>query len=86
VLAQSGPERGRIMAELGRAGVPTTIYYGKPLHLQTALADLGYREGDFPVSEDVSSRIFSLPMSPYLTPEDQARVLEALHSARPLAA
>jgi dTDP-4-amino-4,6-dideoxygalactose transaminase len=80
VLAPSGEERARTMEELRRAGVPTMIYYGKPLHLQTALADLGYREGDFPVSEDASARIFSLPMSPYLTEGDQARVLEALHA------
>jgi UDP-2-acetamido-2-deoxy-ribo-hexuluronate aminotransferase len=81
VLAPSGEERTRIMAELKQAGVPTVIYYAKPLHLQTALAELGYGEGDFPISEDVSGRIFSLPMSPYLTSGDQARVLEALHSA-----
>ena len=80
VLAESGAERSRIMAELGRAGIPTMIYYAKPLHLQTALSDLGYRQGDFPISEDVSGRIFSLPMSPYLTEEDQTRVLDTLHS------
>jgi dTDP-4-amino-4,6-dideoxygalactose transaminase len=81
VLAENGAERTRLMAELREAGVPTMIYYGKPLHLQTALAHLGHKEGDFPVSEDASSRVFSLPMSPYLTEQDQDRVLEALHGA-----
>ena len=80
VLARSGEERTRVMAELKKAGVPTTIYYARPLHLQTALADLGHKEGDFPVSEDASSRVFSLPMSPYLTPADQDRVIEALQA------
>lgn len=79
VLVPAAADRARVMAELGKAGVPTMIYYAKPLHLQSALADLGGRPGDFPVSENASSRVFSLPMSPYLTDEDQSRVLEALH-------
>ncbi|HEX8525602.1 DegT/DnrJ/EryC1/StrS family aminotransferase [Allosphingosinicella sp.] len=80
VLAPDEAERGRIMAELASAGIPTMIYYGKPMHLQTAIADLGHRAGEFPVAEDSARRIFSLPMGPYLSPEDQDRVLDALHS------
>jgi len=86
VLAPSGAERTRLMADLREAAVPAMIYYARPLHLQTALAYLGHREGDFPVSEDVSSRIFSLPMSPYLGTSDQDRVLELLHAAEVQAA
>ena len=47
-----------------------SIYYPKPLHLQTAFAYLGYKEGDMPISEDCSGRIFSLPMHPYLRQEE----------------
>ena len=86
VLAPDSADRARIMAELAGSGIPTMIYYARPLHLQTALADLGYGEGDFPVAEDVSSRIFSLPMSPYLTVADQERVLAALHALETRAA
>lgn len=86
VLAESNGERGRIIAQLARAGVPTMIYYGRPLHLQTALAELGHREGDFPVAEDAARRIFSLPMGPYLGEEDQARVLDSLHAVERRAA
>ena len=82
VLAGSTAERARMMEELSRHGVPTMIYYGKPLHLQTALAGLGHAPGDFPVAEDSAERIFSLPMGPYLSAADQDRVLEALHSVR----
>lgn len=81
VLSPDGAERARIMSGLQAAGIPTMIYYGKPLHLQPALASLGHRAGDFPVSEDVSSRIFSLPMGPYLSSADQDRVIEALARA-----
>jgi UDP-2-acetamido-2-deoxy-ribo-hexuluronate aminotransferase len=61
-------------------GIPTAIYYPLPLHLQGAFAHLGYRAGDFPVSEKVSQRIFSLPMHPYLTEADQEYIVAALLS------
>ena len=54
---------------LADRGVPTLIYYPRPLHLQTVYADLGYREGDFPVAEAISRRILPMPMYPELTDE-----------------
>ncbi len=57
-------------------GIPTAIYYPKPLHFQEAFGYLGYREGDFPMSEKVSGEILSLPMSPFITQDEQDRVIE----------
>jgi len=74
VLAKSGENRPGLLAKLQEAGIPTSIYYPKPLHLQPAFDYLGYKEGDFPVSEDCARRIFSLPMHPYLQEEDQQRI------------
>jgi UDP-2-acetamido-2-deoxy-ribo-hexuluronate aminotransferase len=74
ILARDGTERTFLMAKLKEAGIPTAIYYPKPLHRQTAFAGLGYREGDFPVSDDCARRIFSLPMHPYLAAGDQRRI------------
>ncbi len=74
ILVRDGAERSDLMAKLREAGIPTAIYYPKPLHRQTAFAGLGYREGDFPVSDECAARIFSLPMHPYLTAEDQRRI------------
>ncbi len=74
VLARDSAERAALMARLKEAGIPTAIYYPKPLHLQGAFACLGGREGDFPVSEDCAGRIFSLPMHPYLAADDQQRI------------
>lgn len=74
VLAADDSHRTRLQAGLKEAGIPTAIYYPRPLHLQTAFASLGYRAGDFPVSEDFSGRIFSLPMHPYLAVADQERI------------
>ena len=78
ILARDSAERAALMAKLKAAGIPTAIYYPIPLHLQRAFASLGYREGDFPISEDCARRIFSLPMHPYLAAEDQRRIADAL--------
>jgi len=66
VLAESSEARTRIMNALKEAGIPSMIYYQKPMHLQTVYSGLGYKPGDFPMTENVCSRIFSLPMHPYL--------------------
>jgi UDP-2-acetamido-2-deoxy-ribo-hexuluronate aminotransferase len=66
---------------LEKLDIPTAIYYPKPLHLQLAFVRLGYRQGDFPVTEHMSERIFSLPMHPYLEPSDQDRIIEAVQKA-----
>jgi dTDP-4-amino-4,6-dideoxygalactose transaminase len=78
VLARDTEHRTECMERLKEAGVPSVIYYPKPLHLQKAFKSLGYGEGDFPVSEDVAGRIFALPMHPYLTAEDQEAVVSPL--------
>jgi UDP-2-acetamido-2-deoxy-ribo-hexuluronate aminotransferase len=78
ILARDDAERTAFMAKLKAAGIPTAIYYPIPLHLQRAFASLGYREGDFPISEDCARRIFSLPMHPYLAAEDQQRIADTL--------
>ncbi len=80
ILAKNEKHRSALQAKLKEAGIPTAIYYPKPLHLQTAFSYLGYRQGDFPVSEDCASRIFSLPMHPYLRTEDQDKIVHLLRS------
>jgi UDP-2-acetamido-2-deoxy-ribo-hexuluronate aminotransferase len=71
-------QRDHLLEKLRAAQIPTAIYYPLPLHLQKAFAHLGYKPGDFPVSEGAARRIFSLPMHPYLGQSDQARIIEAL--------
>jgi UDP-2-acetamido-2-deoxy-ribo-hexuluronate aminotransferase len=80
LLAKDEKHRSMLQAKLRDAGIPTAIYYPKPLHLQTAFAHFGYKAGDFPVSEDCASRIFSLPMHPYLKAEDQEKISRILRS------
>jgi UDP-2-acetamido-2-deoxy-ribo-hexuluronate aminotransferase len=74
VLTKEGISRSTLQEKLKAAGVPTAVYYPRPLHLQQAFAGLGYARGDFPVSEDCAARIFSLPMHPYLAKEDQEKI------------
>ncbi|MEJ2665021.1 MAG: DegT/DnrJ/EryC1/StrS family aminotransferase [Spirochaetia bacterium] len=71
-------ERDKLAARLKEKGIPTAIYYPKPLHLQQAFLNLGYREGDFPVCERISRMILSLPMHPYLEREAQDKIIEAV--------
>jgi dTDP-4-amino-4,6-dideoxygalactose transaminase len=78
VLAASAEHRQRLQEGLKQAGIPTAVYYPKPLHLQTAFSRLSYKEGDFPHSEDASRRIFSLPMHPYLKPEEQETIADVV--------
>lgn len=70
--------RDELQGRLKAAGIPSAIYYPKPLHLQPAFASLGYGPGDFPVSESAAARIFSLPMHPYLAAEDQDFIIRTL--------
>jgi len=81
VLAKDGDEREYFQAKLKEKGVPTAVYYPTPLHLQTAFLDLNYKRGDLPVSEDYASRIFSLPMHPYLTIEAQRKAADIIIDA-----
>lgn len=67
-------ERDALQARLAEAQIPSVPYYAVPLHLQPAFADLGHAPGDFPVSERIASTCLSLPMSPYVRPEDQDRI------------
>ncbi len=81
VLARDGSHRGLLQERLQEAGIPTAVYYPTPLHLQPAYHSLGYAQGDFPVSEDCASRIFSLPMHPYLDRASQEKAADVLGKA-----
>lgn len=74
VLAEN---RDQLREKLSESGIPSVVYYPKPLHLQTVFAFLGHVEGDFPISESISKRIFSLPMHPYLTESQIERTITA---------
>jgi len=78
ILAEDESKRAAWLDKLKTANIPTAIYYPKPLHRQLAFDGLGYKPGDFPVSEDCASRILSLPMHPYILKEDQVKIAAIL--------
>lgn len=78
VTARDGAARERFRSVLAAQGIPSAIYYPKPLHLQKVFAHLAYRPGDLPVSEALSDRVFSIPMHPYIEPDTVAAIAAAL--------
>jgi dTDP-4-amino-4,6-dideoxygalactose transaminase len=50
-------------------GIATGIHYPIPIHLQPAYEELGYTRGAFPITEEYTEKILSLPMYPGITPE-----------------
>jgi dTDP-4-amino-4,6-dideoxygalactose transaminase len=67
-------KREEVQKYLSENGIGTGLHYPIPLHLQKAYEDLGYVEGDFPITEKVASEILSLPMYPQITTDQQEYV------------
>ncbi|PML38967.1 aminotransferase DegT [Vibrio breoganii] len=59
-------DRDEQMTEYREKGIPTMVYYHTCMHQQTAFSDLNYSDYDFPVASNLSKKVFSLPMHPYL--------------------
>ncbi|MDQ6418336.1 DegT/DnrJ/EryC1/StrS family aminotransferase [Paenibacillus sp. LHD-117] len=67
--------RDALATKLSQDGISTGHYYPCPLHLQKALAGLGYKQGDLPVTETACAHSFALPLSPHLTKEQQDYII-----------
>jgi len=73
-------DRSDLQTFLREKGVATGIHYPIPLHLQPAFKNMGHKEGDFPVSEKISSKVISLPMYPELPKDHQDYVVEQIYN------
>lgn len=71
-------DREGLVAYLQEKGIATGVYYPVPLHLQKAFSELGYKEGDMPVSEYLSHRTFAIPVYPELTDEQVDYIITAV--------
>jgi dTDP-4-amino-4,6-dideoxygalactose transaminase len=72
------PRRDALRQYLTDRQVGSEIYYPLPLHLQTSLAGLGYKQGDFPVSEKAAAEVLALPMYPELREDEQVTVVDTI--------
>jgi perosamine synthetase len=76
-----GIDRGKVSAELKKRGIPNRPYF-LPIHLQPYMREkFGYREGDFPVTEDLGQRGLALPFSGVMPERDVERVCSTIREA-----
>jgi dTDP-4-amino-4,6-dideoxygalactose transaminase len=74
------PKRDGLKAHLGEKGIPSVIYYVKPLHSQIAYRDYPRTPTGLAASEELPKRILCLPMHPYLSEADQDRIIETIRN------
>jgi len=75
-LVIKNANRDALKEYLNSKNIPAMIYYPVPLHLQKAYLDPKYKEGDFPVTEQLSKSVISLPMHTELDKEQQDRIIQ----------
>ena len=81
VRTRDGSSRDAVMATLKEHGVPSMVYYPRPLHQQTAYSSFPGDPEGLATSERMANEVFSLPMHPYMDDGTQAKVIEALRAA-----
>ncbi len=71
-------ERDNLKKKLSERGIPSMVYYVKPMHKQGAFAELGCNDNDFEVTKELCDTVLSLPMHPYLTEDEVNEVVESI--------
>jgi dTDP-4-amino-4,6-dideoxygalactose transaminase len=71
-------DRDKLIAHMKEQGIGTEIYYPLPLHLQACFVDLGFKQGDFPVSEMAAESSLAIPIYPELSDDDQKYVVSVI--------
>ncbi|MHA6250730.1 DegT/DnrJ/EryC1/StrS family aminotransferase [Oceanobacillus sp. CAU 1775] len=79
IQLDSKEQRDALQYHLKEQGIPTMVYYVKPMHKQGAFSDQTYNEADFEVTNRLCDTVLSLPMHPYLTEEDVVKVAKAVN-------
>jgi len=74
-------KRDELQQALSSAGIDSLIHYPVPPHLSGAYADAGYREGSFPIAEELAKTVLSLPCGPHLTRSQALEVVSAIRQS-----
>jgi dTDP-4-amino-4,6-dideoxygalactose transaminase len=77
-LQVKGIDRGKLQAYLATKDIPAMIYYPVPIHLQKAYLDPRYKPGDFPVTEQLSHTVISLPMHTEMDEEQLNHIISSV--------
>lgn len=80
IKLKSKENRDALQAKLKEEGIPSMVYYTKPMHKQDAFSEYEYDDTDFEVTNELCNSVLSLPMHPYLKKEDIERVIECIAS------
>ena len=78
IKLKSKKERDSLQAKLKEEGIPSMVYYTKPMHRQGAFSEYDYDDNDFEITNELCDTVLSLPMHPYLSEEDILLVTEKL--------
>jgi len=78
IYALKHPKANKIKERLNNAGIACGTYYPVPLHLQGAFKELGYKEGDLPVTEELAKTTFAIPVFPELDVKEREYIIHTL--------
>lgn len=81
ILLDNQNQRDNIQALLKTRGIPSMIYYRKPMHMQAAFSDMDCVKTDLSITESICNRVLSLPLHPYMTIEEQDYVVRNIRDA-----
>jgi dTDP-4-amino-4,6-dideoxygalactose transaminase len=74
-------DRSKVQAAMKEAGIPTMVYYAKPMHKQGAFIGTDSEKADCEITERLCQTVLSLPIDPYKTPDDIEKVVYELKRA-----
>jgi len=78
IQLENREQRDGLQSYLKENGIPSMVYYPNPMHKQTAYKDLGYKDGDFPVTEELCATVLSLPLHPYISYNEIQQVVDSI--------
>lgn len=78
IQLEDSKSRDGLQTYLNEKGIPSAIYYPKPMHLQLAFAENSYHNSDYPVTNNLSETVLSLPFHPYLKEAEIIKITDAI--------